>query len=62
MWNEILIAGALMLVLEGLLPFLSPKQFKQMMLRASQMSEQELRWSGLISMVLGAFLVYLFKN
>jgi len=62
MWNEILIAGALMLVLEGILPILSPKQFKQMMLRASEMSEQELRWSGLFSMILGAVLVYILKN
>ncbi|MCU7834349.1 MAG: DUF2065 domain-containing protein [gamma proteobacterium symbiont of Taylorina sp.] len=62
MWNEILIAGALMLVLEGILPILSPKQFKQMMHRASEMSEQELRWSGLFSMILGAILVYILKN
>ncbi len=62
MWNEILVAGALMLVLEGLLPFLNPKQFKQTMLKAAEMNERELRWGGLISMVLGAFLVYLLKN
>jgi len=62
MWNEILVAGALMLVLEGLLPFLNPKQFKQTMLKAAQMNERELRWGGLISMILGAFLVYLLKN
>ena len=62
MWNEILVAGALMLVLEGLLPFLNPKQFKQTMLKAAEMNEQQLRWSGLISMILGAFLVYLLKN
>ncbi len=62
MWNEILIAGALMLVLEGILPILNPKLFKQMMLRAAEMSEQELRWSGLVSMIFGAVLVYVFKN
>jgi len=62
MWNEILIAGALMLVLEGILPILSPKQFKEMMLKASEMSDQELRWSGLASMILGAILIYFLKN
>lgn len=62
MWNEILIAGALMLVLEGILPILNPKLFKQMMLRAAEMSEQELRWSGLVSMIFGAVLIYVFKN
>lgn len=62
MWNEILVAGALMLVLEGLLPILSPKSFKQMMQRAAEMSEQELRWSGLVSMIFGAVLIYILKN
>ena len=62
MWNEILVAGALMLVLEGLLPILSPKSFKQMMQRAAEMSEQELRWSGLVSMIFGAVLIYVLKN
>ena len=62
MWHEILIAGALMLVLEGLLPILNPKLFKQMMFTASQMDEQQLRWTGLISMVIGAVIIYLLKN
>ena len=62
MWNEILVAGALMLVLEGLLPILSPKSFKQMMQRAAEMSERELRWSGLVSMIFGAVLIYVLKN
>lgn len=62
MWHEILIAGALMLVLEGLLPILNPKLFKQMMFSASQMSEQQLRWTGLISMVIGAVIIYVLKH
>ncbi|MCU7799137.1 MAG: DUF2065 family protein [gamma proteobacterium symbiont of Lucinoma myriamae] len=62
MWNEILIAGALMLVLEGLLPILNPKLFKQMMFNASQMSEQQLRWTGIISMVIGAIAIYVLKH
>jgi uncharacterized protein YjeT (DUF2065 family) len=62
MWHEILIAGALMLVLEGLLPILNPKMFKQMMLSASQMTDQQLRWSGIISMIIGAATIYLLKH
>jgi len=62
MWHEILIAGALMLVLEGLLPILSPKLFKQMMFSASQMDEQQLRWTGIISMIVGAAAIYLLKH
>ncbi len=62
MWNEILVAGALMLVLEGLLPILSPKSFKQMMLRAAEMSELVFCLSCLVSMSVGAVLIYVLKN
>lgn len=62
MWYELLIAGALMLVLEGLLPILNPRLFKKMMLSASQMSEQQLRWTGLISMIIGAVIIYVLKH
>ena len=62
MWHELLIAGALMLVLEGLLPILNPRLFKKMMLSASQMSEQQLRWTGLISMIIGAMIIYVLKQ
>lgn len=62
MWHELLIAGALMLVLEGLLPVLNPKMFKQMMLSAAQMSDQQLRWTGIISMLIGAATIYLLKH
>jgi len=51
-----------MLVLEGLLPILNPKLFKQMMFSAAQMSEQQLRWTGLISMVIGAVIIYVLKH
>ena len=62
MWHDILVAGALMLVLEGILPILNPKMFKQVMLTASQMDEKQVRWTGLISMALGALLIYWLKN
>ncbi len=62
MWHEILIAGALMLVLEGLLPILNPSLFRQMMLSASQMSDQQLRWTGMISLLIGAITIYFLKH
>ncbi|MCU7938079.1 MAG: DUF2065 family protein [gamma proteobacterium symbiont of Bathyaustriella thionipta] len=62
MWHEILIAGALILVLEGILPILNPKLFKQMMFNASQINEQQLRWTGVTSMVIGAIAIYVLKH
>jgi len=62
MWNELLVAAALMLVLEGLLPTLNPKAFKKTMLEAAKMNDQQLRWSGIITMIIGAIAIYVLKN
>jgi len=59
MWDELLTALALVMVLEGLWPFISPDGFRRAMLMMSQIDPQQLRWSGLISMVLGVFTLYL---
>lgn len=61
-WHDLFVAGALMLVLEGILPILSPRAFRQAMLKAAQMNDQQVRWTGLISMVMGALLIYWLKN
>lgn len=50
-------ALALMLVFEGLLPFLSPKRWRSVFERATQMSDGQLRFVGLTSMVLGLLLL-----
>jgi len=50
-------ALALMLVLEGLLPFLSPGTWRQVFERATKMSDGQLRFIGLSSMLLGLLLL-----
>jgi hypothetical protein len=59
---ELWVALSLMLVIEGLLPALSPRLFRQLMLQMAQMDERALRISGLISMTLGAVILYFLKN
>ena len=59
MWHDILLALALMLVIEGFLPFLSPQFMRQALAMMAQMNDQQLRMSGLTSMVLGVVLLYL---
>ena len=49
-------ALALMLVFEGLLPFLSPQAWRRMFERATQMSDGQIRFIGLSSMVVGLLL------
>ena len=59
MWHDLLLALALLLVIEGLLPFLNPAGFKQAMQMISQMDEKQLRMSGFISMMVGVLIMYI---
>jgi len=61
MWNEILVAIALVLVLEGIIPFLIPEKFRQTLVQLIQMPDQVLRIIGLASMTLGIILLYILK-
>jgi uncharacterized protein len=61
MSDLILGALALMLVLEGLLPFLSPKAWRQFFEKALQMSDGQIRFIGLTFMVIGVLLLYVWR-
>jgi len=54
-------ALALMLVIEGLLPFLSPGLWRQMFERATKMSDGQIRFIGLSSMLVGVLLLVLWR-
>jgi uncharacterized protein YjeT (DUF2065 family) len=56
-WSDLLAAFALYLILEGLLPFLSPKRWQEAISMLAGMSENQLRIFGLVSMVAGALLL-----
>ncbi|MGD8643920.1 MAG: DUF2065 family protein [Chromatiales bacterium] len=58
MWNEILVALALVLIIEGITPFLSPKGLREAMQLIQRFSDGQLRMIGLASMVLGSILLY----
>lgn len=53
-------AVALMLVLEGLMPFLSPKSWRAMFERATRMSDGQIRFIGLSSMLIGLALLLVY--
>lgn len=59
MWHELLVAMALMLVIEGVLPFLNPRAMRKMMQAVVEMDDRSLRIGGLISMILGVVMLYL---
>ena len=53
-------ALALMLVFEGLLPFLSPGRWRTMFERATRLSDGQIRFVGLSSMLIGVVLLLVF--
>ena len=50
---DFLRAVALLMVFEGIMPFLSPNSFKRNMLKMLQVPNQNLRIFGLVFMLLG---------
>ena len=59
MATTFLMALALMLVIEGLLPFLAPKLWRETFLRLMQLSDGQIRFFGLTSMLAGLILLFL---
>lgn len=57
MVTTLLMALALMLILEGVLPFLAPNLWRETFLRITQMSDGQIRFVGLSSMVIGLLLL-----
>ena len=61
-WEDLLAAMALVLIFEGLIPFFSPRGYKNMVQQMATMPEQTLRYVGLALMILGVAFLYLVKN
>jgi uncharacterized protein YjeT (DUF2065 family) len=59
MWHDLLVALALMLVIEGVWPFLNPNSMRKILLMVVQNNNRSMRISGLVSMVSGVILLYL---
>ena len=57
MWADIVRALALVLVIEGLMPFLAPERWREMMLRLSDVDGRSLRVFGGVLIGLGAVLL-----
>ncbi len=61
MSQDLLTAIALMIVLEGVVPFLSPDLLRRMMASMAEMDDRSMRIGGLISMLVGVGLLYLVR-
>jgi uncharacterized protein YjeT (DUF2065 family) len=60
-WQDLLTALALLLVLEGIFPFLNPRGLRRTLLQAIELPDKVLRGIGLGSMVIGVLLLYLIR-
>ncbi len=61
MWHDLLKAVALVLVIEGIMPFLNPQALRRMLALVVQMDDRSLRVAGLMSMLGGLALLYLVR-
>ncbi len=61
MWHDIWVATALILVIEGIWPFMSPGSMRQAMLAVAETGNRTLRVVGLISMLAGVVLLYIVR-
>ncbi|MBQ61662.1 MAG: DUF2065 domain-containing protein [Gammaproteobacteria bacterium] len=59
MWHELGIALCLVLVIEGIIPFLYPRRWKEMISLLAEADDRTMRAVGLASMVTGTGLLYL---
>lgn len=62
MWVALLSAVGLVLVIEGIMPFLNPRGFKQTLGAVTQAKDRVLRIAGLTSMITGVVVLYLVRR
>lgn len=60
MSSNLLLAFALMLVIEGILPFVAPAAWRETFRRLVQFSDGQIRFVGLTSMLIGLVLLMVF--
>jgi len=61
MWNDLFAAMALVLVLEGIMPFVAPGRWREAIRLISQQNDRTLRTIGFMSMLIGALLLYVVR-
>ena len=58
-WNVFFTAIALVMVVEGIIPFLSPRLWRNLLMHMCALPDRGMRLVGLGSMMIGAVLMYL---
>ncbi len=61
MWETLGKALCLVLVLEGMIPFLYPTRWRNLVMQLALISDRQLRIMGFFSMAIGVGLLYILK-
>ena len=61
-WSDLFAALALVLVIEGMVPFISPQSLRKLQESMSQLDDRTLRNIGLVSMICGVVLLYIVRR
>lgn len=59
MWESLVQALCLVLIIEGIIPFVDPKRWRRLVYVMAALTDRQLHLIGLVSMVLGAALLFL---
>ncbi|WP_075185449.1 DUF2065 domain-containing protein [Teredinibacter haidensis] len=62
MWEELGKAFCLMLIIEGILPFLYPDRWRKLVATLAFIDDRRLRIMGLVSMLIGLALLLIMTN
>lgn len=62
MWDDLLRAIALVMIIEGLMPFLAPERWRDMLLRVTTVDGRSLRVFGGVLIGVGAVMLHLFSR
>ena len=60
-WTDLGVAIALVLVIEGVMPFLAPASLRRTLATMAAMPDRSLRFVGAVSMMLGLALLYFIR-
>ena len=61
-WHTLLVALALVIIIEGIMPFVNPNGYRRMMEAVSHTDSGKLRIGGAMCMVIGLVVLYLGNN
>jgi hypothetical protein len=61
MWQDILTAFALYLIIEGMIPFVGPDLFRRTVARMAQLDDNHLRATGLTIMAAGLIMLFVVR-